>query len=322
MTDEQRMLADMAQDLFSALGSTAKMDTDWEQIEAVALTGVLVDENKGGFGGSWADALIVIRLAGFHALSLPVPEAIIAAAITERIKGRGTIASGTNGTISGGKFTGEISGICYGANADYLVAPSPIGRSMVIDLASTSIISAQNIAAEEQDNLMLDEVLVQELDANVFEFGALARVAQTAGAMDAALEKSVQYANERQQFGRPLSKFQAVQQSLATFACEAAATNCAAMGAAQAMDDSKLNASYEIACAKIRANRAIGHGTSLSHQVHGAIGFTEEYSLHPLTRRLWGWRSEFGNDAYWTEQLGQKIVARGADQFWADLTAL
>ena len=64
---------------------------------------------------------------------------------------------------------------------------------------------------------------------------AFARACQIAGALDAALALSVTYVNERQQFGRPLAKFQAVQQSLATFACEAAAANCAAMGAAQAL---------------------------------------------------------------------------------------
>jgi acyl-CoA dehydrogenase len=117
-----------------------------------------------------------------------------------------------------------------------------------------------------------------------------------------------------------LGKFQAVQQSLATFACEAAAANCAAIGVAQAM--ARGHAPYEIAAAKLRANRAVGVGAALAHQVHGAIGFTQDYALHPFTRRLWAWRSEFGNDAYWSRLLGPRIIARGADNFWADLAAL
>ena len=148
---------------------------------------------------------------------------------------------------------------------------------------------------------------------------AFARACQIAGALDAALALSIAYANERQQFGRPLGKFQAVQQSLASFACEAAAANCAAMGAAQALD--RGNAEFEVAAAKLRANRAVEMGTSVAHQVHGAIGFTEEYALAPLTRRLWQWRSEFGNDAYWSARLGSKVIARGADRFWRDLSA-
>ena len=147
---------------------------------------------------------------------------------------------------------------------------------------------------------------------------AFARSCQIAGALDAALALSVGYVNERQQFGRPLGKFQAVQQNLASFACEAAAANCAAMGAAQALD--RGEAHFEIAAAKLRANRAVEIGTTVAHQVHGAIGFTQDYRLHPLTRRLWQWRSEFGNDAYWSRELGSKVVAAGAEAFWPDLT--
>lgn len=148
---------------------------------------------------------------------------------------------------------------------------------------------------------------------------AFACSCQIAGALDAALALSVAYVNERQQFGRPLAKFQAVQQSLATFACEAAAANCAAMGAAQALD--RGEAGFEVAAAKLRANRAVQVGTTVAHQVHGAIGFTQEYTLQHLTRRLWQWRSEYGNDAYWSARLASSVIERGADHFWADLTA-
>ena len=152
-----------------------------------------------------------------------------------------------------------------------------------------------------------------------FALMAFARTAQIAGALDAALALSVGYVNERQQFGRPLGKFQAVQQSLAGFACEAAAANCAAVGAAQALE--RGDAGFEIAAAKLRANRAVEVGTTVAHQVHGAIGFTQEYCLHPLTRRLWQWRSEYGNDAYWSKRLGTLVVDAGADAFWPGLTA-
>ncbi len=162
------------------------------------------------------------------------------------------------------------------------------------------------------------KVASQGSDAH-FQLMAFARTAQIAGALDAALRLSVDYANERQQFGRPLGKFQAVQQSLATFACEAAAANCAAVGAAQALD--RGDAAFEIAAAKLRANQAVGVGTRVAHQVHGAIGFTQEYSLHHLTRRLWQWRSDFGHDAYWSGVLGKSVIERGADNFWPDLVA-
>lgn len=240
MSETRRMLAEMADPLFAELGPRATMGRDWARVEELGLPQLLVPEIEGGFGGSWEDALVVFRLAGFHALALPLPEAIIATRADE--------------------------------------------------------------GSDEHKQL-----------------GAFMRTAQIAGAFDAALALSVGYVNERQQFGRPLGKFQAVQQSLASFACEAAAANCAAMGAAQALD--RGDAVFEIAAAKLRANRAVGVGTTVAHQVHGAIGFTQEYALQELTRRLWQWRSDFGNDAYWEERLGRSVIERGADAFWPDLTA-
>jgi acyl-CoA dehydrogenase len=320
MTDEQRMLSDMAEELFASLGHEATLENDWGLIEEVALDGLLLGEDQGGFGGSWEDALVVFRQAGYHALSLPVAEAAIAASLAGRSGERGTIASASAGTLTNGRFTGTISGICFGAAAAYIVAPSPEGGSILVDTGSLRFERSDSVAGEARESSQLEDVAVTRIDGDVFVMGALARVAQTAGALDAALARSVEYANDRNQFGRALGKFQAVQQNLATFACEAAAANCAAIGAAQAMQ--KGVALFEVAAAKIRANRAIGVGTAVTHQVHGAIGFTQEYPLHPLTRRLWSWRSEFGNDSYWSDVLAPGIIARGAENFWADLTAL
>ena len=320
MTEEQTMLAAMAGDLFATLGHSATMAQDWQAIKEVELPGLLRAEDAGGFGGNWEDAMLVFRLSGYHALALPMAEAAIAAALAPQRSGRGTIASGSHGTYADGRFSGEITGLCHGEGADYVVAPCPQGGSMVIDLADAQLTHAANIADEPRSRATVEDVAVEKLDRDVFLLGALARVAQIAGALDAALAKSVDYANERKQFGRPLGKFQAVQQNLATFACEAAAANCAAMGVGQAM--ARGDAQYEIAAAKLRANRAVGIGTALAHQVHGGIGFTHEYTLHPITRRLWAWRSEFGSDAYWGGLLGAQIIARGADNFWADIAAM
>ncbi len=154
--------------------------------------------------------------------------------------------------------------------------------------------------------------------------GAFIRVAQAAGAMDAALAMSIDYVNTRQQFGKPLGKFQAVQQVLAVFAVEAAAVNVAGAAAAAALDrtDGDADAAlFEIACAKLRTNKAIGQATSIAHQVHGAIGFTQEYDLHKLTGPLLDWRSDHGNDAYWANVLGTKVAKMGGQGLWAEITA-
>nr|MBF0683999.1 acyl-CoA dehydrogenase [Pseudomonas sp.] len=79
-------------------------------------------------------------------------------------------------------------------------------------------------------------------------------------------------------------------------------------------------AEFSVAAAKICAGEAVRKGTSIAHQVHGAIGFTYEHSLNFATRRLWTWRGEFGNAAWWAERLGRAFVKAGADRFWENLT--
>ena len=154
-----------------------------------------------------------------------------------------------------------------------------------------------------------------------------ATVSLMAGAMGQALALSIDHVNMRQQFGRPLGKFQAVQQSLAVMACEvraveAAAAALAALAArldAVGLDTSA--ADFEIAAAKLRANRAVGVVTSIAHQVHGAIGFTEEYDLHRVTVPLMRWRGAHGNDAFWAQRLGRQTAAFGGRGLWEAMTA-
>jgi acyl-CoA dehydrogenase len=148
--------------------------------------------------------------------------------------------------------------------------------------------------------------------------GAFLCVAKAAGALDAALAMSVEHTNTREQFGKPLSKFQAVQQSLATLAVEAAAVNVAGAAAAEALD--RGDALFEIAAAKLRTNIAIGTGVAIAHQVHGAIGFTRDYGLHPLTRNLMRWRSDYGNDAYWAAIVGDWACREGGVGLWPEIT--
>ena len=154
---------------------------------------------------------------------------------------------------------------------------------------------------------------------NLWLYGALLRSTQISGALETALKLTVEYVNQREQFGRPLSKFQALQHQLALLAEETAAVKCAAMAAGRKVD---LNdAQFEIAAAKLRANRAVGEATSIAHQTHGAIGITREHKLHYWTQRLWSWRSEFGNDRYWSNRLGKLVLAEGGEKFWHNLTA-
>jgi len=174
-------------------------------------------------------------------------------------------------------------------------------------------------------DLPISEAILDSVDVNNRDlYLAMTLAAKMAGALNAALELSVEYTRQRQQFGKPLSSFQAIQQQLAVFAEEAAAADMAAAAAFRAADfalEEGGDAWFEIACAKLRANQAARISTGIAHQVHGAMGFTAEYRLQHLTKRLWAWGSEHGNERTWADRIGARIAARGAAHFWPDLTA-
>jgi acyl-CoA dehydrogenase len=314
MTDQQRLIADLADSVFGTLGPGARFESEWPEIEKSGLVTLLVPEAAGGFGGSWDEALIVFRLAGRHGLALPLVEAVLAAAGTRGEPGIGSLATRVQGDLVNNRFTGTLNAVPWGRYADFVLVAFD-GRCLLLN-APDHVEQGENLAGEPRDFLIYAAADVREVAADpaLLAFG---RVCQIAGALEAALERSVAYANDRVQFGRPLGKFQAVQQALASMAGEVAAVNSAAMGVAFAA--ARGDYRFELAAAKMRANMAIGIATSVAHQVHGAIGFTMEHDLHPLTRRLWSWRSEEGSDAAWAQQIGRRIAERGADHFWRDL---
>jgi alkylation response protein AidB-like acyl-CoA dehydrogenase len=181
-----------------------------------------------------------------------------------------------------------------------------------------------HIAGVAAPDLPIADLILSGLANTPIPLRAAATVSLMAGAMGQALQLSIDHVNMRQQFGRPLGKFQAVQQSLAVMACEVAAVDAAAAAMAARLDATGFDAaaaSFEIAAAKLRANRAVGVVTAVAHQVHGAIGFTCEYDLHRVTVPLMRWRGEHGNDAYWASILGRQVAGFGGRGLWETLTA-
>ena len=154
--------------------------------------------------------------------------------------------------------------------------------------------------------------------------GAAVRSMQMAGALQAILDVSVEYANQRVAFEKPIGKFQAIQHSLAKLAGEAAAALAAAGSAADAIASAAQfdeGIFLEVASAKIRVGEAAATGAAIAHQVHGAIGFSQEHVLHRYTQRLWAWRDDFGGESYWAVRLGRMVACNGADALWPMLAA-
>lgn len=141
---------------------------------------------------------------------------------------------------------------------------------------------------------------------------------QIAGVLERILNQTVQYANERIQFGKPIGKFQAIQQQLVVFANQTVAARMAAACACAALPGNDW--ARQVPIARIVCGQAASQAAGIAHQVHGAIGYTYEHSLHFSTRRLWSWRAEYGSDSAWAAVIGREAIARGGAALWEDLT--
>ncbi len=227
-----------------------------------------------------------------------------------------------------GRLAGRARRVPFARNAGHLAVLAHNGEQAMVALVGASglpIGHDDSLAGEPRDTVSFDGIVPEtarpaRIDLDMLQaFGAAVRLQQIAGALEKILEQSVQWALDRSQFGRPIAKFQAVQHNLATLAGEVAAAGAAADLAAEACAGDEIGIA-EVAIAKVRAGEAAGTGAAIAHQVHGAMGFTYEHSLHHATRRLWAWREEFGNETAWATRLGRMVAAQGADRLWPFVT--
>ena len=135
---------------------------------------------------------------------------------------------------------------------------------------------------------------------------------QIIGALDAAADLTVAHTSERIQFGRPLSAFQAVQHSLAAMAGEierARAATTLAVAAATDHGFGSAKSDYAVTVAKVTVGRAVTPVTTIAHQLHGAIGVTDEHQLWLATMRARSWVDDFGTTAHYARRLGRMTLA-------------
>lgn len=314
-----------------------KPENVWAVLQESGFDKALLPENKGGAGVSWADACGLLSLAGEHAAAAPLAEAMVGHWLVDHagIAGAGlpTIASSAQAepirlsrARDGWRADGTLPRVPWASACTHiaLIVGAGTAAQLIVlarDAAGISITPGRNLAGEPRDTLLLEGVVPQAVVPAPFDarellcLSAILRSALMAGAIDRCLALAVEYANLRVQFGRPIGKFQAVQQNIAVLATQAAAARAAVEAGSEAIDEwlagagEPLSQSIAAASAKIRTGDAAGQACAIAHQVFGAIGFTEEHELHRFTKRLWSWRDECGNEAFWSRELGNRILA-------------
>lgn len=317
----------------------------WAQMEELGLTGIGISEEAGGSGGTLADAAVVVRACGYHAAAVPFADHAFVAAWALASAGiplpegplsvvLGPPAGFTTGDGDSATVTGTLPAVPWGRNAARIVvvaggAECGETRVALIDPAHAQVTEGSNLAGEPRDDVTFDgapatvrTVRDGSVDTRTaLARGALARALALTGAARRVLDLTVRYAGEREQFGRPIGRFQAVQSELAELAGAVEQADAMADQAVALAGAEPSIARAAAAAAKICAGRAAGIAKVTGHQLHGAIGFTEEHVLHHYTGRLLAWRDEHGAEALWSAELGDAVAAGGADGLWWLLTS-
>ena len=343
-----RLIADTTARIFADLAEPRTVNAAHDDAWKVEVWRALVDaglpllwvpEEAGGIGASFVEGLAALEAAGAKACAVPLAETMAGAWLLARAglhvptKRLALLLPGLR-LDAAGRLWGDAAAAPFASSAECLVGmvedADDVAHVVLVERPSQMECS-EDLAGDERGSARFDGTLPVVGAALSREVGrrdllllsAAARAALMAGALGALVEMSVGYAQERQAFGRTISKFQAVQHLLARLAGEAAAASVASQAAGWALDRAEgplADALLDVAAAKVRVGEAAGVGAAIAHQVHGAIGFTAEHVLHRFTHRLWSWRDDYGSETFWAEELGRHVAAAGVDGFWGRLT--
>lgn len=322
----------------SATAPAAEVAPLWRELAAAGLDRATAPESTGGAGLAWRDALPLVLAVGEFAMPVPLAESLAAHALAgaagclladggaDSAAGRG---SGADACLAG--FAGAAGfarlvragdalvaeSVAWGDRIETVVGVDAEGGVRLLDARRAWREDARNLAGEIRSRMSWRDAPAAEGRVRgdaLAGLGAALRAAQLAGAMRRVLAMTVRYAGEREQFGRAIGRFQAVQQQMALMA---ELVVQASIGAELAFDGAgPLPDPVRAACAKQVASANALQCAAIAHAVHGAIGVTGEYDLQLFTRRLRAWAAEWGGAHHWATVLGRGLLAGGRESVW------
>ena len=309
----ERLLADCCTpQRIRDIEADASIDKLWRELNESGFMDALVPETKGGAGLTLTDAFAIVYACGKYAVPAPLAQTMLVRAILANAGM--TAPSGPIAIAAAMQRDGNNGFVCprvpYGRVAEWVLVEEAGSWRLLATKAAHS--NSSGVHASQESDITWSAVPADapRIDAPIEArvLGASLHAAQLAGAMARVLDVTTRYANERTQFGRSISKFQAIQHQLSVMAEHTFASRMAAQMGCHSI--SHLPNPDLAAVAKARTSEAALIVASIGHAVHGAMGFTGEYELHLFTRRLHEWRAAYGSESYWTERIGASLLAQ------------
>ena len=244
--------------------------------------------------------------------------------------------AGSPGTI--GEFTmeavvdgdgvvlnGEKTLVPDAAGADFFLVATSDGRRHLVDSGAEGVSVRAEAGIDPTrrfSSVRFDGVRVGAADSlpgsgadyyPVFHRVCVALAAESTGIAQRSLEMAVEYAKDRQQFGRPIGAYQAVSHRCAQMLLETENSRSAVYGAAWAADAEPESLPLAASTAKAYASDVGWRVPDASIQVHGGIGFTWEHDLHFFLKRGRSNAAIFGDAKWHRERVADAVLAGAAE---------
>jgi len=276
----------------------------WARLADSGLTLVGIAEEDGGAGGGIDDLVSIAGAMGGCGASFPLLETQIANLLLARIgvapaPRSAAVLVPVQPTSTGAPGDACLTGEWYGRwvrEAGTMLALYRQGSAWLV--SQVTLEDGEQVADNAGEPITIawrltrtgecEPMVLAEADvAQVRAIAALGYLAQVLGAVSTATELALDYANTRSQFGRPIARFQRVQDHLCDCVEEALLLKALLVGATpgpgREVDLTSL--SY----ARVAAAGCVARVFHAAHQVHGAIGYTQEHELHHFTLRSVAW---------------------------------
>lgn len=346
-TDEQNMIAETAQGFFAENATSERTRKAMAAngidralyrsfCEELALGGVLVPEELGGVGLGHVEMAIVAEAAGCNVAALPllnlnICTAMIAAGGSDAQKiellpallsGEKLYAAAGNDTIAfdGNTLNGTFDFVTHGGCANVFILAHPqqawvveAGAPGVTVTAHTSMDQTRPLATVRLENVT-GEPLADAKSAIAASQSAawITLAAEALGGAQACLDRTVVYANERVQFGRPIGSFQAYKHRLADMMIEIEQARSAVYWAACATDEQSDDPQLALHAAKAFCADTFFKCASDMIQLHGGIGFTWEHDAHIFFKRARSIQTLLHDGNFHREQIATQILGKAA----------
>jgi len=294
----------------------------WETLAELGLTGIGVPEERGGAGGDLGDLVTAVRALARHGVDVPLAEVAIARWADPRVAVESAVPIAVPAEISQDQTAGgfTLASVPFGHYASSMLV---LGRSHSWEICDFDVVPADGSLGVLSDVVVTGGVakpFTPMAAARAVEVrGALLVAARLTGATEGAYQLTKAYVAQREQFGKPLLKIPAVAANLARIKTSLVESDVAL---AKALDQvqTEPEAWTAVAAARVVTARTASEVARIGHQLHGAMGTTEEYPLGRFSRILWAWPEVPISATTWADRLGALSGADGEQVLWEDVT--